>query len=216
MRYQAILFDLDGTLIDSVGDIAHSVNHVRTQLGKAALPIERVRSYVGDGVQLLMRRALESDDETLINQAITLWRPHYAENCLKETVMYSGIPEMLSSLHSHGIPMAVVSNKPEGPCRIILEGLNIAHLFKSVVGGDTTKERKPHPAPFLLALNQMNLTPNKTILVVGDSINDIEGARVAGLASCSVLWGLGPEEIMHTAQHVAEVPSDVVNLMSPV
>ncbi len=213
-KFDAIFFDLDGTLVDSVADIAASANHVRATMGKSPLPVPTVRSYVGDGIHSLFQRVLETKDPTTIEQAISLWRPHYIEHCLDQTILYSGIADLLIQLTALKIPMAVVTNKPVSPSEKILAGLSVRNHFASVVGGDTISERKPNPAPFLLALKQLNLT-SRRILVVGDASNDIEGARNAGMTSCGVLWGIGhPDAIRKlNPDHIVSHPAEILSVL---
>src|SRR3989442_605799 len=106
--FDVMLFDLDGTLIDSAIDIAGAVNHVREKMGLHPLPVELVRSYVGDGVRVLMERALKTEEASVLNQAIALWHPHYEAHCLENTTLYPGILDMLRDLSSRGVEMAVV------------------------------------------------------------------------------------------------------------
>lgn len=196
--FDAVLFDLDGTLIDSVEDIARSANHVRAQLGLKPLPVETVRGFVGDGVRVLFERAIETRDVTRIDQAVALWRPHYLEHCLDHTRLYPGVAVMLRQLDARGILLAVVTNKPAAPAEIILQGLGIRTLFRTVVGGDSTPKRKPDPEPLRFALEQMRVRSDRA-LVVGDSPNDILGAWNAGCSSCAVLWGIGGEALLRAA-----------------
>jgi len=213
-HFDAILFDLDGTLIDSVADIAGAVNHVRVEMGMPRLPLEVVRTYIGDGVHILMERALKTKDPAIIDKAIALWRPHYTAHCLDHTCLYPGVREMLIALTSSGMPLGVVSNKPVAPSETILAGLEIRKVFSAVVGGDSTPKRKPDPEPLQFALEQMNII-SKRVLVVGDSPIDIEAARRAGCASCGVLWGIGQEKTIHAARpdYLARAPDEVSKIV---
>lgn len=214
--FNGILFDLDGTLIDSTADIAGAVNHARKEMNMTPLPLETVRTCIGDGVHILMERALETRDSAVIDRAIALWRPHYLAHCLEHTRLYPGVMNMLNALASGGMNLGVVSNKPAAPSETILNGLGVRKLFAAVVGGDSTPKRKPDPEPLRFALEQMKIT-SKRVLVVGDSLNDIEAARRAGLISCGVLWGIGYEETVRAARpdHLAQTPADVLEIVHP-
>lgn len=209
-RFDGVFFDLDGTLIDSRADISASVNHVREARGLASLPVEVVQTYVGDGVRLLIERALGTRDVAAVDAAISDWRAHYVAHCLDRTDLYPGVREMLGALARAGMTFGVVSNKPLAPSEMILSGLKIRDLFKVVIGGDSTPARKPDPEPLLLAAERAGVHPGR-VLMVGDSPNDIEGARRAGCASCGVLWGIGPEEAVRGARpdYLARTPDEV-------
>lgn len=209
--FDAILFDLDGTLVDSVEDIALAVNHVRQRLDMPALPLPTVKSYVGDGVRLLFQRALDTRDESLITQAVEWWRPYYLEHCLANTRPYPGIMSLLDSLKHQNIPMAVVSNKNQGACLAVLDGLKMTSFFKIVVGGDSTSERKPDAAPFQLALQSLGV-PASESLMVGDSLNDILGARNLGMKSVGVAWGLSPLDEMKQADFLVHRADEILSL----
>ncbi|MDX2226350.1 MAG: HAD-IA family hydrolase [Verrucomicrobiae bacterium] len=212
-KFEAVFFDLDGTLIESTLDIAISVNHVRTLLGMEPLPVGQVRRYVGDGVQVLFERALETRDREIIDRAVELWRPHYLEKCLVHTVLFDGVREMLEELAVNGVRMAVITNKPRRPAEIILRGLKVMDYFDVVVGGDCTPTRKPEPESFRLALEKMELSASPRILHVGDSPNDVDGARNLGLSSGAVLWGHGTREDLKGADVVAQTVADLIPLV---
>lgn len=214
-KFDAIIFDLDGTLIDSVNDIAGSVNHVRSQMNLNSLPIEEIRNYIGDGIRLLMERALKTQEPSIIDHAIAQWKPHYITHCLDQTKFYPGIDRLLLSLKK--IPLAVVTNKPEIATHRILEGLKVRKLFSSVVGGDTTPYRKPHPEPLKFAVAKMFSKKSKKsrILVIGDSPNDILAARNAGYISCGIGWGIGAPAIIHNAKpdHFIQSPEEILKIV---
>jgi len=214
MKIQACLFDLDGTLIDSAGDLASSVNHVRSHFNMPALPVAIVESYVGDGLTMLLQRSLETKDPHRIAEAAALYAPHYEAHCLDQTRLYPGVKEMLEAAAKAKVSMAVVSNKPEIYCRKILAGLSVDAHFPVVLGGDTLPQRKPDPAPFHRACRDLGVSG--PTLVVGDSINDIEGARRAHYASCGVLWGLGEKELVRRARpdHLIQRPEELIPILT--
>ena len=211
VRYDAVLFDLDGTLIDSREDITAAVNHVRTSMGLTALPLSVVEEYVGDGVRLLLERALGTADAGTIDRALAVMRPYYLDHCLDRTSLYPGIAGMLEALAAcPGLRLGVVSNKPERPSERVLAGLGVRGRFAAVVGGDSTAARKPDPAPIRLALERAGVAGGR-VLMVGDGPNDVEGARRAGFARCGVTWGFGrPGRIRECRpDHLATTPEAV-------
>ena len=216
-RYDAVFFDLDGTLIDSREDLAAAVNHVRAALLLGPLPVPVVQSYIGDGVRLLLERSLGTSDDALLDRALGLMRPYYLEHCLDRTTLYDGIDDLLRALGAvPGLPLGVVSNKPQAPSEKVLNGLGLLGRFAAVVGGDAAGARKPDPAPFRLAAERAGVAGGR-ILVVGDSPNDIEGARRAGYESCGVLWGICPPDRVRASgpDHEALCPDDVRRIVLP-
>jgi phosphoglycolate phosphatase len=193
MRWRTILFDLDGTLIDSAKDIAASANAAREGLGYPRLEVETVRGLIGDGVDVLMRRCVRPDD---VARGVEIYRAHHAEHLLDTTRAYPGIDALLADLARAGAALAVVSNKPLRFTQRILEALSLARFFGVVIGGDGPAGRKPAPGPFEAALLALGAPPREGALVVGDGRNDVLGARAAGLEVCGVLYGIGaPDEM---------------------
>jgi phosphoglycolate phosphatase len=185
-RFKPILFDLDGTLVDSGKDIAEAANRTLLRLGLEALPEEEIVSFVGDGIRRFMERALGPHAGLDVDAAIRDFRADYRENCLVHTLLYPGIIDLLRELEGH--PVGVVTNKPAGFSRAILDGLGVSAYVGALVGGDET-ELKPEPAPLLLACERLGVQPGPG-LMVGDFENDIQAGRAAGMRTCGVLWGL--------------------------
>jgi len=187
LRFHPVLFDLDGTLVDSGRDIAASVNRTLAGMGLAPLPQEQIIGFVGDGVRRTLRRALtrhgrpEAEDE-----AVRDFKQDYRRHCAVHTRPYPGVVELLDRLGRARV--GVVTNKMAGLARDVLETVGLAPLVGAVVGGDETERIKPDPAPLLLACQRLGVPPGGGIMV-GDHENDIEAARSAGMASCGVLWG---------------------------
>lgn len=198
--YHAILFDLDGTLVDSKRDLATGVNRMRMELGLSKLPVPDVVRNIGWGARNLVAKSIlpgrsNPDDPppSEIDDALAIFRKHYDDCLLDTTQPYPGIVELLRTGLHLGVPMAVVSNKPEGFCRKILAGLGLTDPFSLVVGGDTCPEKKPSPEPLLLALEGMGAPPTEGVMV-GDSETDLNAARSAGCKAIIVTWGLRPRE----------------------
>jgi phosphoglycolate phosphatase len=200
-----VIFDLDGTLIDSRLDLIHSVNAMLRHLGRPDLPGDLVASYVGDGAPMLIRRALgDPKDEKLFNDALDFFLAYYKEHKLDHTTVYAGIPEALRQIRSNGKrrQMAVLSNKPVNPSRAIVEALGLAQFFTHVYGGNSFNTKKPDPMGIRAILNETGVSAVNA-LMVGDSSVDVLAGRNAGLATCGVTYGFAP----HT---FGEVQPDVV------
>lgn len=200
-----VIFDLDGTLIDSRLDLMHSVNAMLRHLGRPDLPGEVVASYVGDGAPMLIRRALgDPNDEKMIKNALEFFLSHYKEHKLDHTTVYAGIPEALRQIHSNGTrrQMAVLSNKPVNPSRAIVEALGLARFFTHVYGGNSFATKKPDPLGIRTILKETGVSAGDA-LIIGDSSVDVLTGRNAGLVTCGVTYGFAP----HTFK---EVEPDVV------
>jgi phosphoglycolate phosphatase len=190
--FRAVLFDLDGTIVDSSADLAASVNHARAALGLGPLALEAVRGMIGDGMPVLLARAF-AEAPALVPRAIDLFKAHYGAHLCDHTRAYPGVERALVALS--GRARAIVTNKPEAFSREILSRLGLDAFFGAVVGGDSGHGRKPEPGPFRAALAALGggLRPEDA-LVVGDGRNDVLGGRAAGLAVCAVGFGLGDRE----------------------
>ena len=190
MRPDGVVFDLDGTLVDSRLDLAAAVNATRERLALPALPVEAVAAMVGEGARTLLQRALPgSMSGGAFENALSLFLDLYYERCLDATRAYPGITELLSELATR-FPIAVLTNKPERHSRRILDGLGLAMHVGLLIGGDTPPSRKPDPAGLLHIAAQWNAAPNR-VLLVGDSDVDVATARAAGAPLALVAWGFG-------------------------
>ncbi|HXY52411.1 MAG TPA: HAD-IA family hydrolase [Terriglobales bacterium] len=202
-----LIFDLDGTLIDSRLDLIHSVNAMLWHLGRPELPGEVIANYVGDGAPMLVRRALgDPEDEMFVKQALDYFLAYYREHKLDNTQVYEGIPKVLAAirygLNGASRQMAVLSNKPVNPSRAIIEALGLAPYFVSVYGGNSFPTKKPDPLGARKLLEETGCRPAETVMV-GDSSNDVLTGRNAGLWTCGVLYGFAPHTLDMT-------PPDVV------
>ena len=199
-----VIFDLDGTLIDSRLDLINSVNAMLRHVKHSELPGEVVASYVGDGAPMLVRRALgDPDDEKFFKDALELFLAYYREHKLDHTVVYEGILEALSQIQGKGASrkMAVLSNKPVNPSRAIVEALGLAQFFVRVYGGNSFETKKPDPLGVETLLRETG-TARENAMIVGDSSVDVLTGRNASIATCGVTYGFAP----HT---LCEVPPDV-------
>lgn len=185
-RFTPILFDLDGTLVDSGKDIAEAANRTLVRLGLETLPEEEIISFVGDGIRRLMEKTLGPFPDLDIDAAVKDFRADYRQSCLVHTVPFPGIMDLLRDLQDH--PLAVVTNKPARFSKAILDGLGMTAYVDAMVGGDEA-ELKPSGEPLLLACRRLGVEPASG-LMVGDFENDIQAGRAAGMQTCGVLWGL--------------------------
>jgi phosphoglycolate phosphatase len=189
----ALVYDLDGTLIDSAADLAISVNAALRAAGRPPRPAAEVIRAIGDGLEKLLERSFETDDPRVITEAIAAFRTHYRAHCLDHTRLYPGVLETLD--HFREKRQAVVSNKPESFTRQIIGGLGLGTQIRVVVGGDSAAALKPDPAPVRAALEQLAVEPGRAVMV-GDGITDIEAGRRAGLRTCAVTYGLGDPKVL--------------------
>ncbi|UTW02681.1 phosphoglycolate phosphatase [Amphritea atlantica] len=191
-----VLFDLDGTLLDSVPDLALAIDRM---LAALALPLagqSQVRNWVGNGAQMLVKRALahsvaSSDNETesdLFDQAFALFLHHYDQCCAEQSRLYPGVQDLLSFLKDNRISMGLVTNKPINFTESLLDEFDLRHFFAIVLGGDSLTEKKPHPMPLSYAMEQLDVSPLQT-LMVGDSRSDIKAAQAAGCRVAAVTYG---------------------------
>jgi phosphoglycolate phosphatase len=189
-----VVFDLDGTLVDSRADLTAAVNHVLQSFGLPQLPPEIVAGYVGDGARALVQRALGTAHGDRLDDGLLRFLDYYGAHVLDQTRPYLGVPEMLAALAARDVTLAVLSNKPEALSRTILDGLGLASRFVAVLGGDSLPARKPDPAG-VDYLRTLTSTPIDRVLVVGDSLIDLHTAAAAGVAFCGVTWGFASDAL---------------------
>lgn len=210
-----VMFDLDGTLIDSVPDLAVATDQMLVQLGRAPAGMDKVRNWVGNGAPMLVRRALaDGFAEQHISaeqeaQALAIFMQVYGTgNSL--TTLYPGALETLQSLKMLGVKLALITNKPEKFIPELLAEMQIAEYFEWVVGGDTLPQKKPDPAGLLWVMQQAGVTAEQC-LFVGDSRNDVQAARSAGVACIAVTYGYNYGEPI-SAENPALVLEDLREL----
>jgi len=188
-----IIYDFDGTLVDTLYDIADAVNLALKELGLRILSRETIRKYVGRGVEKLMAQSIDGTGYTDLPQAAKLFRKHYSENLMNHTRFYPFGREILD--HFRDKKQAICSNKPEEFVRRILESLGSLEFFDAILGGDSLKSKKPDPEGLLYLLDRFQCAPEQAVLI-GDSPVDIETGKRAGVYTCVVSFGLGdPKEI---------------------
>jgi phosphoglycolate phosphatase len=219
MNFRAVLFDLDGTLLDTLDDLADSTNLALRQLGLPEHPVESYKRFVGDGFDNLIRRALpqaHSDSATLL-KCVNLTREHYAARWAEKTRPYDGIPELLDALTIHGVRMAVFSNKPDEFTQLCVQRLLAGWHFEVVLGARPTLPKKPDPAGALLIARQFQLQPAE-IVYLGDTDTDMQTALAAGMFPVGALWGFRTAEelVAHGARTLIQKPLDLLPLLDVV
>ena len=199
---QLVLFDLDGTLVDSVPDLAYSVDAMQQQLGLPQRGEAAVRQWVGNGVQRLVERALSNDldgmpDQALLARALPIFMQVYAENNAKRSRLYDGVVEGLQFVRNAKLHCACVTNKAEQFTFPLLEQLGVLPYFEMVISGDSLPEKKPHPLPLLHIAEHFGVKPKQS-LMVGDSKSDVKAARAAGFNVICTSYGYNHgEDISH-------------------
>lgn len=207
----ALFFDLDGTLVDSVPDLTAAVNVMLRQLGLPARAEAQVRTWVGNGMNNLIRRALTNDmagqaDPELFDRARPLYKAAYADHISVYSELYPGACEGLTELHAAGFPLACVTNKSAEFALPLLERLGIGHFFTTVVGGECIPNPKPAPDALLLCAERLGV-PVTQGLMVGDSLNDVGAARNAGCPVVCVPYGYNHGYDIRDAQPDAVIAS---------
>jgi len=192
MSADLLVFDLDGTLVDSQRDLADAVNATRAWMGLEPLPPITVAQYVGNGAPVLVQRALPDAGKEDWSRGLKYFLEYYRDHMLDSTVLYPGVREALDQLHAERIPLAVLTNKPIRFSLQMLEGLGIDLHFFRVYGGNSFPEKKPDPSGLNALVVESGAHRARTIMV-GDSAVDIDTARNAGVQACGVRWGFQPE-----------------------
>ncbi len=214
---QAVLFDLDGTLIDSAPDLAGATNALRAERGLAAMAPAVLRPWVGSGARGMLAAGLNvhpthPEFEALRDRFLAL----YAEQLLVRTQAFAGVPELLTALQERALPWGIVTNKAERFTVPIHQGMALLQGAGAVVGGDTTPHAKPHPAPLWEACARMNVSPQACIYV-GDDHRDIQAARAAQMGAVAARWGYlgtGTPVAEWGADHVIDHPSALLSLLA--
>jgi phosphoglycolate phosphatase len=207
-KIKLLVFDLDGTLVDSKVDLANSINAMLRHLGHPELPLETIGTYIGDGAPMLVRRALgDPDDENYVQQALQYFLAYYRQHKLDHTYVYPGMIETLRALHAgNSRKMAVLTNKPVNPSRLIVEGLGMSGFFVQVYGGNSFHTKKPDPHGAHVLLQETGTQPDEAV-IIGDSSNDILTGRNAGMWTVGLTYGFAP--------HTLESPEPDVLLDRP-
>jgi phosphoglycolate phosphatase len=211
LRVSAVMIDLDGTLLDTIPDLAVAANMMLKELGMPVLPELTIRNFVGKGINNLIERTLTNSmdgkpDAALFQRALPVYEKSYHAVNGKHTTIYPGVKEGLDLLRAQGYPLVCVTNKSERFTLPLLDYVSMTDYFVSVVAGDTLPQKKPDPAPLLHACRQLQVAP-ADILMIGDSMNDAQAARAAGCPIFCVTYGYNEGHDVHTLDVDAIVAS---------
>lgn len=205
-----IIFDLDGTLVNTLEDISHSVNFTLGRLGRPLLHLDTVRQYIGDGMETLLTRAL-GEHAGLLEQAKGIYTDHQSRNLVVSSRLYPGVRETLE--HFRSLPMAVVTNKTLESAEPLLERLGILPYFGMIIGADTGLPLKPAPDALLSIMRKLAISKEYTV-VVGDGTTDIQAGKAAGITTCAVTYGFrseeelrraGPDQVIHAIAELMDL-----------
>lgn len=219
-RIRLLIFDLDGTLVDSRLDLANSVNSMLRHFGRPELPCDLIATYIGDGAPMLVRRALgDPDDEQFVHEAVLFFMAWYREHKLDNTCVYDGVFDTLDRIlaAADGLErkMAVLSNKPVNPSRQIVEGLGLGKYFFQVYGGNSFHTKKPDPYGALKLCDEAGVKPGEAA-IIGDSSNDVLTGRNAGMWTLGLTYGLAPQTLEVTPPDVlVDSPQEIAAVFLP-
>jgi phosphoglycolate phosphatase len=213
-RFRHVVFDLDGTLADTAGDIANAGNHVRSRCGLQALPVTAICDFVGDGARQLVARLLPGVAGAELDTALEMFLSHYEAHILDETTLYPGIDTMLSKLNAAGVTCSVLSNKPAVLCQQLVNGLGVSAYFVAVLGGDSLPAKKPDPCGIQHLRKTLDLRASEMMLV-GDSPIDRETARAGSVAFCGVAWGFASAALAASDGALVAAPDEIVSRVIP-
>ncbi len=198
---QACIFDLDGTLLDSLRDVGESLNECLELLGLETFPLDRYRYMVGEGIIKLCERALADRHPELLGRLIELSRARYRTRPERFTAPFAGVPGLIATLHRAGLPLAVLSNKPHDMTTLLVHRFWPQREFAEVQGYVLEAERKPDPTLALRLCEKLGVAPRETCLI-GDTATDVETARRGGLIPLGVAWGYRPvDELVSAGAH---------------
>jgi phosphoglycolate phosphatase len=195
---KAVIFDLDGTLIDSKKDISAAANAARVHFGMPSLHLETVTGYIGWGIENLVRKALETEDPARLSEGLEILKAYYRDHCVDHTVVFPGVRELLGALSKRGLKLGLVSNKPHEFTLLTLQKLGLNSYFSVALGADAVPNKKPHPEPLLTALERMGVPPSQAVMI-GDSPVDVQAARAAGMLVGLVSQGFVAKEHLVSA-----------------
>jgi 2-phosphoglycolate phosphatase len=216
-RIEGVLFDLDGTLLDSAPDLVGSLNWVRESLSLPPLPVSEMSRHASKGAVGLLKAGMPEASAECFEGWRIRFLEHYAENSFRHSRLYDGVPELLEMLRQERIPWGIVTNKIESLTLPIIEAADLKSTISCIVCGDTLNESKPHPAPVFLACEILSVQP-EAVLFVGDDIRDIQAGNAAGTQTAAVYYGYGSDGL--TGEEVSASlrvhhPYDLVELIRP-
>jgi phosphoglycolate phosphatase len=206
-----VIFDLDGTLVDSKYDLTDAVNFTRKHYGFSPLPVDRVASYLGSGITALVKSVLSELKDENFEVAVKIFKNNYVQHLTDKTLPYKDVKEMLSNIPQKKV---LLSNKDEKFSKQILETLGLSQFFMEIYGGDTFKEKKPSPLPIYEIMKKFSLN-KKNVVMVGDGANDIMVGKNAGVTTIGVLYGYSSKERLNelAPDYIAAKPKDIINII---
>lgn len=218
-KIKLVVWDLDGTLVDSALDLAHSINAMLRHFQRPELPVETIGTFIGDGAPMLVRRALgDPQHEDFVHEALEYFLRYYREHKLDNTYVYDGIIPALHAIAAadNGTPgrlQAVLTNKPVRPSRDIVTGLGLGEFFAQVYGGNSFETKKPDPLGAKTLMQELGVKPEETVMI-GDSQNDSLTAKNAGMWSIGVTYGFAPESLKHAPPDaVVDSPEEIAEVL---
>lgn len=213
---RGVLFDLDGTLLDSAPDLVGSLNHVRVSEGLEQLPVEDMSPHASKGALGLLHAGMPATDDETLERWRLRFLAHYAQNSYRDSTLYDGVTETLEFLARSGMPWGIVTNKVESLTLPLVERIGWRGSVGCVVCGDTLALSKPHPEPVLLACSMIRVDPSQ-VLFVGDDVRDVEAGLAAGTLTAAAQYGYGSHEFPqseHRAHVDLHAPADLVALLA--
>lgn len=212
MAIELIIFDLDGTLVDSIEDIAVSVNHALCEIGSKTLMLDEIRRLVGSGVEHLLLKAagIDESDTAKRDTLKSSFMLHYTAHIADKSRPYPNVLKTLDALSS--LTMAVVSNKLESLSKRLLDKLSMLRYFKAVYGYDTCGQRKPSPVPVIKLMETLGVGADQTI-IIGDSATDIEAGRAAGIKTIAVSYGYRSLDSLRQAHYIIDDMSEIIPIL---
>lgn len=211
--YQLIVFDLDGTLINSIPDLTDAVNHIRSMFSLTMLSQKDVTALVGEGAKRLVEDALPGFSQKEQQKGLECFLDYNFKHIIDKTRLYPGAIETLKTLKERGCILAVASNKSELHCKEILRLLAVDHYFSAILGAESAAERKPSPAPIFHLMQQFGVSSSETVMI-GDSINDISSGKSAGVLTIGCEFGYGGSDELQYADGTISSLHQVVALLS--
>ena len=206
-----VVFDLDGTLVDSKYDLTDAVNFTRKYYGFSPLPVDEVASYLGSGITALVKAVLSELQNENFDVAVKIFKDNYVQHLTDKTLPYNDVKEMLSNIPQ---PKVLLSNKDEKFSKQILDTLGLSQFFTEIYGGDSFKEKKPSPLPIYEIIKKFNLT-KEDIVMVGDGANDVMVGKNAGVKTIGVLYGYSSQEQLNNLapDYQAKTPKEIVDIV---
>ena len=202
-----LIFDLDGTLVDSAKDIANAINHAIVPVGMAPLTTEKIVSMVGHGIKTLINDLVPPEH---YEDSLNRFLEHYSEHILDNTKTYSGVIETLSDLGNY--KKAVISNKREALSKKVMNGLGLTGFFDVILGADSVSERKPSPAPIYEVLKRVGI-PKESAVMIGDSDVDVQAGKAAGIKTIAVTYGYRDRDILKDADYLIDSFEELISLL---